>query len=91
MKKRLFSIFFAAVSALLCCLPLYAAYLEAPDAPDTGYTRAAVMYHLESGTLLYAKNPVMQHYPASTVKLMKAILMPDHFAGAIDTTVTVSS
>jgi D-alanyl-D-alanine carboxypeptidase (penicillin-binding protein 5/6) len=91
MKKRLFSIFFAAVSALLCCLPLSAAYLEAPDAPDTGYTRAAVMYHLESGTLLYAKNPDMQLYPASTVKLMTAILTAEHFAGALDTTVTVSS
>ncbi len=91
MKKRLFLLFFAAVLALLCCLPLSAAYLEAPNAPDTGYTRAVMMYHLESGTVLYAKNPDTRLYPASTVKLMTAILTAEHFAGALDTTVTVSS
>ncbi len=67
-----------------------AAYIEAPNAPDTGYARAVLLKHMESGTVLYEKNADMEMFPASTTKLMTAILAAEKYAGQLDTLVTVS-
>lgn len=42
--------------------------------PDVRYAEAAVLMDLDSGRLLYAKNPQEKLYPASTTKMMTAII-----------------
>lgn len=91
MRIRLFAIILTLSAAMsLLSLPVCAAYLEAPNAPDTGYARAVLLKHLESGTILYSKNADTELYPASTVKLMTAVLAAEKYAGRLDTEVTVS-
>ncbi|MCR5262689.1 MAG: serine hydrolase, partial [Clostridiales bacterium] len=91
MPRKIFAIILAlAASLAVLALPLSAAYLEAPNAPDTGYARAVLLKHMESGTILYSKNADSELYPASTVKLMTAVLAAEKFAGRLDTEVTVS-
>ena len=51
-------------------------------------TRSAVLYELNSGTLLYAYNPDGRVYPASLVKIMTALLVVE--AGNLDQSVTVT-
>lgn len=43
-------------------------------APDVKYAEAAVLMDMESGRLLYAKNPQEKLYPASTTKMMTGII-----------------
>lgn len=49
---------------------------------------AALMYEMNSGTLLYALNPDAKMYPASVTKVMTCLLALEH--GDIDDIVTVS-
>lgn len=53
---------------VLCCL------LPSVVWADTVYSRAAVVMDAATGKLLYAKNPHLRCLPASTTKLMTAIL-----------------
>lgn len=56
------------VLSSICCLP------SAVSWADTFHSRAAVVMDAVTGKLLYAKNPDLRLPPASTTKLMTAIL-----------------
>ena len=58
---------FGLLLSLLFTLPAMAAV------PDTG-AHAVLLADLETGNILYAKNPDEKVYPASTTKLMTALL-----------------
>ena len=57
-----------AVNALIDQIPS-----DWPSAPQIS-SSAAIVMDADSGTVLYAKNATEQHYPASTTKLMTALL-----------------
>jgi D-alanyl-D-alanine carboxypeptidase (penicillin-binding protein 5/6) len=57
-------------------------------APDVKYAEAAVLMDLDSGRLLYSKNPQEKLYPASTTKMMTAIIALE--TGNMSDTVTAT-
>ena len=48
-----------------------------PMGPENG-TEAAILMEVDTGTVLYAKNPDERLYPASTTKLMTALLVVEN-------------
>lgn len=71
------------VAVLLCAvtLLLWGAALPsfASSQPDTPYTEHAVVYNIDSGTLMYEEAADVEVYPAGTVKIMTALLTLEHF------------
>lgn len=53
------------------------------------YSEATILIDADTGTCLYSKNPNTKMYPASTTKIMTAILVIEN--GNLDDTVTTSS
>ncbi len=51
-------------------------YMENPDlaAPDTAHAEAALLMDMKTGRVIYGKNADKKLYPASTTKMMTAIL-----------------
>ncbi|MBE6617368.1 MAG: D-alanyl-D-alanine carboxypeptidase [Ruminococcaceae bacterium] len=61
-----------------------------PPVPPLEKCKAAYLYNFENDTALFEYNPTEIVYPASTVKLMTAIVAFDYFEGALDTEITVT-
>ena len=61
-----------------------------PPVPQIEYCKSAYLYNFENDTALFEYNSKEIVYPASTVKLMTAIVAFDHFEGALDTQITVT-
>lgn len=49
-----------------------------PPQPPSIVSQAAVVMDMNTGTLVYAKNPLTSHYPASITKIMTALLALQH-------------
>ena len=77
----------AALSLLLAALAL-GALCSAPSHGEAVSAKAAVVIDSESGRILFAKNPHLRLPPASTTKLMTAMVALDRMTP--DTIVTVS-
>lgn len=58
-----------------------------PEAPSL-HSQAAILVEVESGSLLYAKNATKKMYPASTTKLLTALLALEN--GNLDDVITYS-
>jgi len=72
MKKITTTVFFALLSLVLCrALPVHAAPGEDIKA------RGAVVMEAATGKVLFAKNPELKLFPASTTKLMTALVVLD--------------
>jgi D-alanyl-D-alanine carboxypeptidase len=75
----------AIVSFATLCLPLQVTASSTRKTPLV--SRAALVLESHSGKLLFAKNPDQRMYPASTTKVMTAILAIE--SGRLDETVTI--
>ena len=71
------------------CRSLNARYPLHSGDPVISYSDAAVLYEVNSGTMLYMKNPDETMYPSSLVKVMTALLAVEK--GDLDEVVTVTS
>lgn len=65
-------------------------YIENPnlDIPDTSHAAAALLMDMKSGRVIYSKSADEKLYPASTTKMMTAILALE--SGKMDDTVTAT-
>ncbi|MDP2158279.1 MAG: D-alanyl-D-alanine carboxypeptidase family protein [Nitrospirota bacterium] len=73
MKKIIASVLFAFIPLTVCLtLSVSIAFGEEIKA------RAAVVMEAETGRVLFAKNPELRLFPASTTKLMTALVVLDH-------------
>ncbi len=61
-----------------------------PPVPQIERCAAAYLYNFENDRVLFELNSHETVYPASTVKLMTAIVAFDEFEGALDTEITVT-
>lgn len=61
-----------------------------PPVPPIEKCQSAYLYNFENDTTLFEYNGSEIVYPASTVKLMTAIVAFEHFEGALDTQITVT-
>ena len=82
MLKKIFCLVLAAV---LCCTPV----LAAPAPTHTVNAKAAILYEVSTDTVLMEQDADMKLFPASTTKLMTALVALEY--GNPDDTVTVTS
>lgn len=76
----------AMTTALLCGLPVCA--LEDPAVENI---RGAYLYNIENNQIVYERNIHESVYPASTVKIMTALVAEERLAGRLAETVTVTA
>lgn len=94
MKKRTLSFFLMLAAVLTLILPVSAedtaaeaGILEPPEIENVG---AAIVYNIENDRYIYEHNADKVIYPASTVKLMTAIVVIEQLGGDLSRAVTVS-
>ncbi len=94
MKKRPF---IRAVCLLFLCLTLVSVSVFEISAssyyegiPDVGRAKNVYFSNLDTGRVLINKSPDQKIAPASTVKLMTGLLAIEHFAGRLETPVTIT-
>ena len=85
--NRIMTLFLLLGTLLSCPLPLKAAE---SSAPSTEAADAVLLYQIEHGKTLVAKNVEKRIYPASTVKIMTGVLAIEKLQGRLDQTVTVT-
>lgn len=73
---------------LFCGLILGTSALEAPDA---SHCAAAILYNVENDRILFSKEADRPLAPASTVKLMTALVAYENLKDRLDETVTITS
>lgn len=88
MKK--FRIIALAVTVLML-LPLFTVPASALTYPEPQTAKAALIYCSTADEVLWSYNMDEQIYPASTVKLMVAILALEHFEGHYDDMITCTA
>lgn len=86
-RIRRLAVLFMAGALLFAFLPVRASALAEPEELSS---KACILYNPENDTVLYAKNADSIIYPASTVKIMTGILAYEHYAGNLDTKITVT-
>lgn len=89
MKKCTFSFFliFSILLSTFLCLPASAYTLPAETEIEA---QSAILYNLETGTVVYEKEADKQMEPASTTKLMTALIAVEHITN-LDLPVTAYS
>ena len=95
MKKKISM--FLAVMTLLTLIVSPLMYVRAADdeddevpAPDVTHAKAAALYNVENDYFMYTKNAEEQMYPASTVKLMTAIIVMEALGTDLDREITAT-
>ena len=95
MKKKISM--FLAVMTLLTLIVSPLMYVRAADdeddevpAPDVTHAKAAALYNVENDYFMYTKNAEEQVYPASTVKLMTAIIVMEALGTDLDREITAT-
>lgn len=71
-------------------VPVYADEEELPAEPPVTDCDAAILYNFENDRYLYEYNAAERVYPASTVKIMTAIVAMEAFEGKLDSQITVT-
>jgi D-alanyl-D-alanine carboxypeptidase (penicillin-binding protein 5/6) len=96
--KKVITHFFALLLAVLIAVQTLAVSLFADVTSSDEYAQpeimqanAACVYNIENKTYIFDKNKDKQIYPASTVKLMTAILAVEALGNDLDRKVTVTS
>lgn len=87
MRKRT-RIFAFTLSLFLFGMSWIAPASAAPTQPPTMHGRSAVLLDGSTGQLLYQYNPSVRNYPASTTKLLTALVAMEH--GQLNMPITVS-
>lgn len=64
----------------------FSIYASSPESVFSPYT---VVYNVENDVFVYEKNADAAIAPAQTAKIMTAVLALEHYAGALDTEITV--
>ena len=92
-KKRAISLIMLFISVFFAFLPLYV-YADdeeqSHDPPEITHAKAAYLYNFENDSVIFEYNPNERVYPASTTKIMTAIVAFEVFAENLDQSITVT-
>ena len=92
MKRRIFLwLWLIGMLLPLFAFPLTASASGASDLPDAASAGGAILYSPTADQILWEKNPDRPMFPASTVKLMTAVLAIEYFEGQYDREVTLNA
>ena len=86
--RRILSFFLTAM-ILACLLP--SPYVRALDDPVVEKVQSAYLYNIENNQILYELNIHHKIYPASTVKIMTALVAEEKLSHRLDETVTITA
>ncbi|NLK39634.1 MAG: D-alanyl-D-alanine carboxypeptidase [Clostridiales bacterium] len=81
--------FFLTAMILACLLP--SPYVRALDDPVVEKVQSAYLYNIENNQILYELNIHHKIYPASTVKIMTALVAEEKLSHRLDETVTITA
>lgn len=84
-RKSLFAVLLAAAVLINIVIPVFA---DVPTPPDI-HAEAGILMDLKTGRVIYSKNPDEKLYPASTTKILTAIIALEE--GNLDDVVTASA
>jgi len=90
-NKAVIRIIALAIMTLTLCQLFAVSAFAVTEVPYPKTSRSAILYCITSGDILWEKNPDVRVYPASTVKIMTAIIALEHYAGAYDTNITIDA
>ncbi len=86
MKKRLFVLILSiCMLSTSLSLPAFAA-----DLPNTDHTKAVCVLNLEYDEIVFSENETEILYPASTAKLVTALVAASYFSGNTDTKIEIT-
>jgi len=90
--RKLTAVSLILAAMFLTVLPVYAGDEEEvlPETPPIQNCRAALLYNFENNRILYEYNASERVFPASTVKIMTAIVAMEAFEGKLDSKITVT-
>ena len=88
--RRMTAAVLLAVTLFLTVLPVYAEEDVLPETPPIEHCRAALLYNFENDRILFEYNAAERVYPASTAKIMTAIVAMEAFEGKLDSKITVT-
>ena len=77
MKKYTFSLILAFAVIFTCFCPIYASAYTIPAGTEIE-AQSAILYNVETDTVVYEKDSDKQMEPASTTKLMTALIVSEH-------------
>ena len=77
MKKYTFSLILAFAVIFTCFCPIYASAYTLPAGTEVE-AQSAILYNVETDTVVYEKDADKQMEPASTTKLMTALIVSEH-------------
>lgn len=77
MKKYTFSLILAFAVIFTCFCPIYASAYTLPAGTEIE-AQSAILYNVETDTVVYEKDADKQMEPASTTKLMTALIVSEH-------------
>lgn len=80
---------FLITAILLAVISSTTVYAAGSDLPDTTLARSVYVYNTDSGIALFSKNAQEAIAPASSVKLMTAILAYEHYQNDFDKKISV--
>ena len=89
-KRALIAFVLALISVVSLAVPVFAESDVFEDEPRIDRCAAAYLYNFENEEVLFEYNPSLEVNPASTVKLMTAIVIFDEYKDALDTEITVT-
>ncbi len=87
--KRLTSLICAAVMLFTLCVSVFAEDGDSFSPPEIQNAQSAYLYNFENDRVLLEYNATDRVYPASTVKIMTAIVAFEHYADNLDETITI--
>lgn len=90
MKRKFFALLFALIFILIQALP-FAVSAEEYDNEENLSSKYAAVYNTKTGSFVYTLNAEEKTEPASTAKIITAIIALEYFEGELDTVVTVTS
>ncbi len=90
--RRMTAVSLVLAAMFLVILPIYAGEVDdvLPETPPVQNCDAALLYNFENDRILFEYNAAERVYPASTVKIMTAIVAMEAFEGKLDSKITVT-
>jgi len=90
MLRRMTAWLIMLITLCVLSVPVFADDEELPAEPPIAHCDAALLYNFENDKILFEYNAAERVYPASTVKIMTAIVAMEAFEGKLDSRITVT-
>ncbi len=88
--KRIASLMCATIMLFMLCISVFAEDGDTSSPPEITNAQSAYLYNFENDRVLLEYNSADRVYPASTVKIMTAIVAAEYFAADLDQNISIT-